>query len=195
MTSYPFNFGPAGADEEIVFGAQRPGYPSESAVNMDRVQEWVTFMQAQGIKRLCCLLSQKQLNYYSGDLLDAYRSAFGAGNVCWAPIEDFHLVNPDMLHQTILPFLAEADAHRERVVVHCSFGSGRTGHVLAAWLVSGRHLPVAEALAQVEATGRNPYEASGRDDRGKAALWDLLKHCEPVSTAYGLRSVMSSLED
>lgn len=35
----------------------------------------------------------------------------------------------------ILPFLLEADKQSEKVVVHCSGGVGRTGLVLAAWLV------------------------------------------------------------
>lgn len=175
MPLYPLNFSPAGVDEVIVFGAQRPGYPSEISVTLDPIQKWITFMQTQGIRRVCCLLSQKQLNYYTSDLLQIYRNTFGEGNVCWAPIEDFNLASPEMLHHTILPFLAEADAQRERVVVHCSAGSGRTGQVMAAWLVSGRQFSVEEALDQVLANGRNPYEARGRDDRGKAALIALLQ--------------------
>ena len=34
------------------------------------------------------------------------------------------------------------------------------GHVLAAWLVSGRGLPNSAAIAAVRKTGRNPYEAA-----------------------------------
>ncbi|WP_236738912.1 protein-tyrosine phosphatase family protein [Chroogloeocystis siderophila] len=40
--------------------------------------------------------------------------------------------------QKILPFVRTANKQDEKVVVHCAGGVGRTGHVLAAWLVSGR---------------------------------------------------------
>jgi hypothetical protein len=43
--------------------------------------------------------------------------------------------------------------------VHCSGGVGRTGHILAAWLVAGRGFTHQEAIATVQKTGRNPYEA------------------------------------
>jgi protein-tyrosine phosphatase len=43
--------------------------------------------------------------------------------------------------------------------VHCSGGSGRTGHILAAWLVHHRGLSVDDALDAVISTGRNPWEA------------------------------------
>lgn len=59
-------------------------------------------------------------------------------------------------------------------MVHCSGGIGRTGHVLAAWLVSIRGFSNKDALAKltvrvafrrkgiaaVKRTGRNPYEAA-----------------------------------
>ncbi|MEH2433087.1 MAG: hypothetical protein V7K25_02320 [Nostoc sp.] len=46
------------------------------------------------------------------------------------------------------------------VVVHCSGGIGRTGHILAAWLVSVRGLSNQAAINAVKKTGRNPYEAA-----------------------------------
>jgi hypothetical protein len=59
----PHNFGPACADETIVYGASRPEPGS--------IQEWIHFMQAQGARRVCCLLSQAQLKDYTTDLLEA----------------------------------------------------------------------------------------------------------------------------
>jgi protein-tyrosine phosphatase len=148
-----YKFAAAWENEPIVFGASRPGYFNNQA------DDWVEFMKRQGIQRVCCLLSDNQLAHYS-DLLGTYQQEFGNHQVCWAPIEDFHLSDLETLTRKILPFLAEADKQAEKVVVHCSGGIGRTGHVLAAWLVSGRELSNKAAIAAVMRTGRNPYEAA-----------------------------------
>ena len=145
-------FAPASENEFVVFGSARPGYGHE------QVKRWVEFMQAQGIQRVCCLLADAQLKRYGG-LLNVYRQAFGNDRASWAPIEDFQLADRDMVIHQILPFLAAARQSKERVVVHCSGGIGRTGHVLAAWLVAGRGFSNQAAITAVKAAGRNPYEA------------------------------------
>ncbi|MBE9189054.1 dual specificity protein phosphatase family protein [Gloeocapsopsis crepidinum LEGE 06123] len=147
-----YKFASAAEDEPIVFGSARPGYRNE------QVKEWIKFMQYQDIKRVCCLLPESQLTRYS-NLLDVYRQTFGLDQVCWTPIEDFHFADAEILIHQILPFLAAANQNHEKVVVHCSGGVGRTGHVLAAWLVVGRGLSNKTAIATVKQTGKNPYEA------------------------------------
>lgn len=142
----------ASEHELIVFGSARPGYTSE------QVYEWIEFMQNQGIQRVCCLLPDSQLTRYS-DLLSIYRQAFGPEQICWAPIEDFSLVTLEILTRQILPFLTIANQQNEKVIVHCSGGIGRTGHVLTAWLIAGRGFSRRLAIAAVQKTGRNPYEA------------------------------------
>ncbi len=74
-------FAAASPRETIVFGSARPEYSNE------KVNEWIEFMQSQDIKRVCCLLSQTQLDRYS-DLLGIYRQKFGSDRVCWSPIEE-----------------------------------------------------------------------------------------------------------
>jgi protein-tyrosine phosphatase len=148
-----YKFAPAWENEQIAFGAARPGYTN------NKVQDWIDFMKYQNIKRVCCILTAEQLAYYS-KLLDTYKHEFGNQLVCWAPIADFHLCDLETLTQKILPFLIEADKQNEKVVVHCSGGIGRTGYVLAAWLVSIRGLSNQAAIAAVKRTGRNPYEAA-----------------------------------
>ncbi|WP_250126711.1 dual specificity protein phosphatase family protein [Chroococcidiopsis sp. CCMEE 29] len=168
-----YKFSAASESELIVFGSARPRYSNE------KVNEWTEFMQSQEIKRVCCLLPESQLARYS-NLLDVYRQIFGINQVCWAPIEDFYFADPGLLIHQILPFLATANQKNERVVVHCSGGIGRTGHVLAAWLVAGRGFSNKAAIAAVKQTGRNPYEAviaapfKGRNPWKVAAELDLL---------------------
>jgi protein-tyrosine phosphatase len=152
-----FGFGAASPEEVIVYGAQRPGYPSQS-VDGAHVGDWISFMQKSGIRRVCCLLPTKQLVYYRVDLLNKYREAFGESNVCQAEIEDYHLCDHTTLERRILPFFVESDRTGTPVVVHCSGGSGRTGHVLVAWLVRHRAMSIENALAIVS-TQRNPREA------------------------------------
>ncbi|WP_375477245.1 dual specificity protein phosphatase family protein [uncultured Nostoc sp.] len=148
-----YKFAPAWEKERIVFGAARPGYTDKN------VQDWIEFMKRQNIKRVCCLLDEQQLASYF-NLLNIYKQEFGNQLVCWAPIADFHLSNLETLIHKILPFLIEADKQNEKVVVHCSGGIGRTGHVLAVWLVSVRGLSNQAAINAVKRTGKNPYEAA-----------------------------------
>jgi len=136
-------FAAASENELIVFGAARPGYGDAE------IARWIDIMQGHNIKQVCCLLAQTQLIRYS-ELLGTYRKIFGCDRVCWAPIADFELVEGDILIDRILPFLASANSKGERVVVHCSGGIGRTGQVVAAWLVSGRGFSDKQAIAAVK---------------------------------------------
>jgi protein-tyrosine phosphatase len=147
-----YKFAAASPSESIVFGAARPGYRDR------QVKEWIEFMQQQGIHRVCCLLSETQLNRYS-NLLDIYRQFFGSEGVCWVPISDFHYIDRVTFIDRMLPFLAEADRQQQKVVVHCSGGVGRTGHILAVWLVFSRGFVPKLAIDSVRQMGRNPYEA------------------------------------
>lgn len=148
-----YRFAPASNQEVTVFGSAKPGFSNKNTCN------WINYMQHQKIERVCCLLPEKQLAPYA-NLLNTYEQEFGNQKVCWTPIEDFTIPDTDKLTGKILPFLLEADKQREKVVVHCSGGIGRTGIVLAAWLVYGRGFSNTAAIAAVKQTGRNPYEAA-----------------------------------
>ena len=147
-----YKFASASENESIVFGCARPGYSDE------QVNKWIEFMHNQDIKRVCCLMTEFQLIRYT-NLLETYRQTFGINRVCWTPIYDFDFAKSQTLTQQILPFLAAANQNEEKVIVHCSGGVGRTGHILAAWLVAGRGLSNQAAIAAVKKTGKNPYEA------------------------------------
>ena len=185
MNMSQFNFSAASNDETFVFGAQRPGYYSSSPIPDAEVSKWIEFMQQQGIKRVCCLL-EKELSYYESDLLAEYKNWFGKASVCSAPIKDFTLAEDKMLTESILPFLADSVRRNEPVVVHCSGGIGRTGHVLAAWLVYGRGMTNESAIKAVMKLGRNPYEGERPGAAGGARLSVLLDACRGASTRHKL---------
>jgi protein-tyrosine phosphatase len=104
------------------------------------------------------LLEKDQLVCYP-DLLSYYKQAFGSDHVCWAAIADFGICDRATFQHNILPFLITSDQGQQKTVVHCSGGIGRTGQVLAAWLVFGRGLAKQAAIRAVRQTDRNPYEA------------------------------------
>ncbi len=164
-----YGFSAAYDQEPLVFGARRPGFPL-SRVPSSSVDAWIAFMKGQGIQRVLCLLPPRQLSNYK-DLLDSYRETFGEAQVCWTPIEDFHLAEKAVLISQILPFLAEGERQNKKTVVHCSGGVGRTGHVLAAWLVSFRGMSNEQAIAAVRQSGRNARESRDKN------LGELLDTC------------------
>jgi protein-tyrosine phosphatase len=116
-------------------------------------------MTKNDIKRVCCLLDEQHLRRYD-ELLEAYRAHFGSSHVCHAPIPDFTTVSPDLYHEKIAPFLRESIERKQRVVIHCSAGQGRTGHVLALWLADEYEFDVEEAVEEIQKGERAPLEAA-----------------------------------
>ena len=88
-----YNFGPAAPNEKIAFGASMAGLSHPSPIPDAIVTMWIQAMRKHGIQRVCCLLPTEQLDNYQSNLLNLYADFFGAPNVCYAPIPDFHLIN------------------------------------------------------------------------------------------------------
>ena len=144
-----YNFGPARKGELTVFGACAPHAGILLADDEPSAPGWIGFMRGQGITRVCCLLEKDFLWREGVSLLDVYRQEFD--QVLHAPISNFRTCEPALFLGKILPFLGEAERDGAKVVVHCQAGMGRTGQVLAAWLVA--------ALARLSQHGRRPSRA------------------------------------
>ena len=165
-----YRFAPASSLDKYIFGSERPGYGSAS-VSALQIDEWLSFMHSQDIKRVCCLLDEEQLGYYKKPLLlQTYKEKYGSANVLHALIPDFQLCEVDMLVNTIIPFLEDSKLQSKKTVVHCAGGKGRTGHVLAAWLVYSELKSPEEAISIVSSLYREPLEAI---ERGNASGEDL----------------------
>ena len=172
-----FHFGPARRGELTAYGARAPD------ASLTSIFEWADFMRAQSVTRVCCLLDAEQLAGFPVSLEAEYKRLFGASCVLMEPITDHHLCSRQTLRGTILPFLRTADSGSERAVIHCWGGNGRTGHVLAAWLVAARGLSPVDAITAVEATGRIPREAVLAGNATLDELVELLASCDPDRAA------------
>lgn len=188
MKASEVSFESAGEGEEFVFGSKRPGHPSRR-VSSGEVADWISFMRKKEVEAVCCLLSPQQLDYYESDLLAQYRTEFGEKSVCHAPVEDYFLCPQSQLTEKIIPFLNSFVMQKKKVLVHCSGGSGRTGHVLAGWLAASRGYSPKEAILEVEAVHRNPKEAVNCGNATQAELDDLL------TSAFNMHQDLKSREN
>ena len=165
----PCRFASAAPEEEYVYGACAPGWDQAAGT----VDEWTAFMWDNGIERVCCLLSDRQLEEFD-DLLGAYEDSFGADRVEHVPVPDHSLVPEETLSEEIVPFLGSAVGASERVVVHCKAGIGRTGLALAGWLVYAHDYVPVEAITTVSNRHRSPDDAVRAGNATRKELIGLL---------------------
>ena len=170
-------FGPAAPEEEYVYGSCSPGW--HAAADHERcITEWIANMESAGIERVCCLMAGHPSEVRKTNL-EAYRRAFGSERVLHAPIPQRQLADPALLNSEILPFLHESRRAEEPVVVHCLAGLGRTGQVLAAWIVDHRGYHPEEAVETVRKMGRDPVDAIQAGNATKEDLLELLHSVGP----------------
>ncbi len=173
ITNDAHRFAPAAPEEEVVYGACSPGWHS-AADHTAALDEWISFMQKAGVTRVCCLVPGRTLDDHDANV-GRYRAEFGAQNVCHAPIPHDRLPDPALLRDEILPFLRASADRGDPVVIHSVSGLGRTGYVLAAWLVADRGYGALEAIETVTEMGRDPLEPVTRGEETRRDLLDLLE--------------------
>ena len=122
----------------LVYGSERPGNAEElnksAAISPAAVEEWATFMKAQGITRVLCLLNDEELGFYQepGYVEGLKKAGFDANKISCVNV--FTAGAGDKTEAA----LAENKASGEKLLVHCSGGEGRTGLVLAQVFVFNR---------------------------------------------------------
>ena len=87
---------------------------------------------------------------------------------------DYTYPSAKLLKEKILPALRASKEQQRKTVVHCSAGNGRTGFVLAAYLVNVRGFRIADAVNAIRDAGRSVFLPSDRT-RGE----EILKTCLP----------------
>jgi atypical dual specificity phosphatase len=76
------------------------------------------------------------------------------------PVRDFTAPSLDQLTEA-MRFIEEHLARNEPIVVHCRGGKGRTGTILAAWLIS-RGATAADAIERVRNASPGSIETAGQ---------------------------------
>lgn len=139
---------PGGRDRSNPFESKKDGLPEEG----NRLDADLTWLEEQGI----------------GAVLSLTETPLHAETLTNHKLAVLHLPVPDMTPPTTgqlisaLEFIDEQHALGRAVVVHCLMGQGRTGTVLAAYLIRGG-TSAAEALRMVRGVCVGAVESSSQE--------------------------------
>jgi atypical dual specificity phosphatase len=148
--------------EGLLAGCPRPGGRSRGnpfegkkealAEDEERLNDDLTWLEEQGI----------------GAVLSLTETSLAAETLAKHTLAVLHLPVPDMTPPATgqliqaLEFIDEQHALGRAVVVHCLMGQGRTGTVLAAYLIRGGASP-AQALRQIRSVCVGAVESSSQE--------------------------------
>jgi atypical dual specificity phosphatase len=139
---------PGGRERGNPFESKREALPEQA----DRLDDDLLWLKQQGI----------------GAVLSLTETPLPAESLARHGLAVLHLPVPDMTPPTAgqlmqaLEFIDEQHARGRAVVVHCLMGQGRTGTVLAAYLIRSGASP-AEALRTVRAVCTGAVEAPSQE--------------------------------
>lgn len=145
-----YNFAPASTRDEVLYGAARPGASQQLCYRPDLklpasvITEWAYWAKGEGFERVITLLSPSELDTYQGSVVDVLSHQFSGH------YSNIVMDRPGALQQ-VLAAVRTAQEAGDKILVACWAGAGRTGQVLAAWLVQQYGLTPEEAAEEVKA--------------------------------------------
>jgi atypical dual specificity phosphatase len=145
-------------------GCGRPGRRGRAAGPVEVLDADLAWLQQQGIAAILSLtetpLDEEVLT----------RHGFASLHL---PVVDLTPPAPEQLHEA-LAFIDHHRAHGRPVAVHCLMGQGRTGTVLAAYLIRTGlrpELALAELRAVCPGAVENPRQEAALEDFATAQSW------------------------
>lgn len=137
-----------------LYMSPRPCYPAVRSVRAD-LDEFIALLQEKSIQTVVVLLEESELeHYYPFGLFQHYRTK--GFEMVHFPIVNYSVPSD---REDFIKLLKSIDQHlcKGRILVHCSGGMGRTGTVVAAYLVH-RGMAAAEAISAVRSINPDAIE-------------------------------------
>jgi protein tyrosine phosphatase (PTP) superfamily phosphohydrolase (DUF442 family) len=162
------NFGPASSRDSVVFTCERPGGETRSGdkiQTLEKVREWKNFMSHldRNIQHVMILLGDDELSDYDEPgLVQAYKAVgVQIHHIPFASEKSFSKI------MTVLDQVAEK---KERIVIHCTHGMGRSGRVAAGWIAHKYGLSPEDATEEALAAARQ-FGVERMGAPKKLAIW------------------------
>lgn len=143
--------------DNTLAGCPRPGNRTGRAAGAMELDADLAWLREQGIGALLSLTETP---------LDEAALARHGLPALHLPVDDLHAPTPAQLHFA-LRFIDEQRALGNRVAVHCLVGQGRTGTVLAAYLIRGGCTPE-DAMRRLRALSPGAISAQEQEEALRA---------------------------